>query len=72
MNGLSGTHVGSNCRRDTPLLTAIRNADEMPADSHGKVQRLDRGELLEWAINEDGLRSAAPMIHRLVSPGSRV
>jgi len=52
---------------DAQLSVSIRIDDDSPIKSHGCVRWLDKGELLEWAISEEGLQWAALWIHRLVS-----
>lgn len=55
---------------DGRLAVCLRIADEVPADSHGILHRQDRGELLEWAIAEEGLKQVALWMDSLVSkPG---
>ena len=55
---------------DGRLRVCLRIADEVPADSHGVLHRQDRGESLEWAITEEGLKQVALWMHSLVSkPG---
>jgi hypothetical protein len=49
------------------LAVCLRIADEAPADSHGILYRLDRGESLEWAIREERLKQVALWMHSLVS-----
>jgi hypothetical protein len=52
---------------DGRLAVCLRIADEVPANSHGVLHIQDRGELLEWAIPEEGLQQVALWMHRLAS-----
>ena len=52
------------------LAVCLRIADEVPTDSHGILHRQDRGESLEWAITEEGLKQVALWMHSLVSKPS--
>jgi hypothetical protein len=55
---------------DGRLAVSLRIADDVPADSHGILRVQDRGESLEWAITEEGLKQVALWMHSLVSkPG---
>lgn len=55
---------------DGRLAVGLRIADEAPADSHGILHLRDRGESMEWAITEEGLKQVALWMHGLVSkPG---
>src|SRR5262245_59738475 len=44
---------------DGRLAVCVRIVEDMPADSHGILHFQDRGESLEWAITEEGLKQVA-------------
>jgi hypothetical protein len=55
---------------DAGLAVCLRIAAGMRADPHGFLHLQDRGESLEWAITEEGLKRVALWVHGLVSkPG---
>jgi len=53
-------------RFDGSLAVSVRISDDVPTQSHGTISRLDRGEALEWAVSEEGLRQVALWMHRIV------
>src|SRR5262245_304142 len=57
-------------RLDGRLAVCLRITDEVPADSHGILHPQDRGESLEWAIAEEGLKQVALWMHHIVSKPS--
>jgi hypothetical protein len=55
---------------DGTLAVCLRLTDEVPPDSHGILNLQDRGESLEWAVTEGGLKQVALWMHGLVSKPS--